>query len=368
MDYSLPDTNAIIGALLRDMAAVQSAKQSGMGYKRAAHTVLGLDVPIESLVLGDGSIQKIPNVGPKSETVILEVLRTGDSATVERAVKASGKAASVSVSRTQRERFLSRAQVVAALHDDSLNGLSVGDYRGDVQLHSTYSDGSQTLDELVEAALARGYERCAITDHSYGLPIAGGMSMERVAEQHADIDRVNREYAGRFRLFKGVEANIRADGSIDMSREEIGQLEFVLVAPHSALRSDDDQTTRMIAAVATPGVHVLGHPRGRQYGTRLGVQANWDDVFIAAAHFGVAIEIDGDPARQDLDFVMAKRALDAGCFIALDSDAHAPIELRHAEFAIAHARIAGIPADRVINCWPAERFADWLDARRSSKR
>jgi histidinol phosphatase-like PHP family hydrolase len=363
MDYTKPDTNAVIGALLRDMASIQSAKQSEMGYKRAAHMILGLETPIESFVHTDGSLQKIPNVGPKSETIIHEVLRTGESPTVERAVKESGKIANVAVARALREHYLSRAQVVAALNDSSLTGPTVADYHGDLQLHSTYSDGTQTLDELVQAALVRNYDYCAITDHSHGLPIAGGMSMAKLAEQHTDIDRINREYGGRFRLIKGVEANILPDGSIDMSADELAKLEFVLVAPHAALRSEADQTVRMITALTTPGIHVLGHPRGRQYGTRSGVRANWDDIFIAAAHFGIAIEIDGDPARQDLDFLMIKRALDAGCLIALDSDAHSPIELRHSEFAIAHARLAGVPADRVINCWPTDRFVDWLDSR-----
>ncbi|MEO7085080.1 MAG: DNA polymerase/3'-5' exonuclease PolX [Gemmatimonadaceae bacterium] len=366
MDYTRPDTNAIIGALLRDLAGVQTAKQSGMGYKRAAHMVLGLDLPIESLVLADGSLQKIPNVGPKSEIVILEVLRTGESETVERAVTESGKADNVAASRSFREHYLSRAQVVAALNDSALSGPTLGDYRGDLQLHSTFSDGTQTLDELVATAIARGYEFCGITDHSHGLPIAGGMSMARLAEQHVEIDRINRAHDGRFRLIKGIEANIRPDGSIDMSAEELTQLEYVLVAPHSALRSDEDQTRRMVAAIMTPGVHVLGHPRGRQYGTRGGIQADWELVFYAAAQAGVAVEIDGDPARQDLDFLMVKRALDVGCLIALDSDAHSPVELRHAEFAIAHARLAGVPVDRIINCWPTDRFLDWLASRRPS--
>jgi histidinol phosphatase-like PHP family hydrolase len=116
----------------------------------------------------------------------------------------------------------------------------------------------------------------------------------------------------------------------------------------------------MIAAVRTPGVHVLGHPRGRMYGSRAGVQAHWDDVFSAAADAGVAVEIDGDPSRQDLDYTLARRALAAGCLFALDSDAHAPDELAAAETAIGHARLAGIPPDRIINCWPLEKLLDWL--------
>jgi putative hydrolase len=142
-------------------------------------------------------------------------------------------------------------------------------------------------------------------------------------------------------------------------------LEVVVAAPHSALRSANDQTARMVAAVNTPGVHILGHPRGRMYGSRPGVAADWDRVFAAAAERRVAVEIDGDPSRQDVDYDLARRAIDAGCLFALDSDAHSTGELRYAETAIAHARLAGVPADRVVNCWPVDRLVEWLDERRS---
>ncbi len=184
--------------------------------------------------------------------------------------------------------------------------------------------------------------------------------MAELAEQHLEIDAINRRYDGRFRLIKGIEANIRADGSIDMTPDELAQLEFVVAAPHSGLRSAADQTGRMTAAVRTRGVHILGHPRGRLYGTRPGIHANWSEVFEAAAAANVAVEIDGDPWRQDIDHQLARLALEAGCVFALDSDAHSPSELRNAEYAIAHARLAGIPRDRVVNCWPTERLLTWL--------
>jgi len=231
-------------------------------------------------------------------------------------------------------------------------------------MHSEWSDGSQTLEQIVEAGIDRGYDFCGVTDHSYGLPIAGGLSMEEMAEQHAAIDKINRRYRGRFRLLKGVEANIRADGTVDMTASELAQLELVVAAPHSVLRSAADQTSRMIAAVNTRGVHIIGHPRGRMYGSRPGVSADWDAVFGAAARSGVAMELDGDPARQDMDFELARRARDAGCLFALDSDAHSTPELSYAETAIAHARLAGIPADRIINCWPLDRLLEWLESRR----
>jgi histidinol phosphatase-like PHP family hydrolase len=116
----------------------------------------------------------------------------------------------------------------------------------------------------------------------------------------------------------------------------------------------------MVTAVQSPGVHILGHPRGRKYGTRPGVSANWDRVFEAAVKSNVAIEIDGDPSRQDVDYELARRAVSAGCLFALDSDAHSTEELSYAETAIAHARLAGVPTERVINCWPVENLLDWL--------
>ena len=107
-------------------------------------------------------------------------------------------------------------------------------------------------------------------------------------------------------------------------------------------------------------MHILGHPRGRKYGSRPGITADWDQVFEAARDAGVAIEIDGDPSRQDVDYELAKRAAAAECLFALDSDAHSTPELAYADTAIAHARLAGIPTERVINCWPLDKLLEWL--------
>jgi len=356
--------NGKIAALLRDFAAIQKSKQSMWGYKRAASAILALEQPIESFLQPDGTLRKIPNIGPSSSRVILEVLQTGTSPTVERAIETSGQAKEVDRRRDLRGHFLSRAQVVAALRNASLAGPRLGDYRGDLQMHSTWSDGSQTLDEIVAAGIARGYSFCGVTDHSYGLPIARGVSMTDLAEQHRAIDRLNRKHTGVFRLIKGIEANIRADGSVDMTPSELAQLELVVAAPHSSLRVATDQTSRMVAAVTTPGVHILGHPRGRMYGSRPGVTADWDRVFAAAKRAEVAIEIDGDPSRQDVDYDLARHAVDAGCLFALDSDAHSTGELSYAETAIAHARLAGVPVERIVNCWPTERLLEWLRRRR----
>ena len=354
------DTNAKVGALLRDLAAVQQSQQSKWGYKRAASAILDLEQPLESLVQPDGTLPKIPHVGPSSLRVIYEFLQTGRSETVERAVGESSKSREVERSRELRGNFLSSGQVAEVLRFEKERGLQPKHYRGDLQMHSEYSDGRVSLEQLARGCLARGYRYCAVTDHSYGLPIANGVSMANLKKQHAEIDALNSRYKGRFRMLRGIEANILADGKLDMRPEELRLVEVVLAAPHSNLRTENDQTSRMLAAVSLAGVNILAHPRGRKFGSRPGITANWSKVFARAAKLRVAIEIDGDPSRQDVDFELAQHALKAGCLFALDSDAHSVEELRYADTAIAHARLAGIPKTQIVNCWDIDKLLDWL--------
>ena len=357
------DINSVVAGWLRDLAFVQKSPQSRWGYKRAASAVMYLDVPIDTLIKDDGTLEKIPHVGPASTRVILEVLNTGTSAIVDQAVEASTQRADILRRRGLRSNFLSRAAALAAMKSKKPQAPSLKDYLADLQMHSDWSDGSQTLEDIIATGISRGYTHSAVTDHSYGLPIAGGLPMDKVVEQHRQIDALNAKYAGRFRLLKGIEANIRADGSVDMTPSELAQFEIVVAAPHSALRSSNNQTARMLSAVQTPGVHILGHPRGRMYGSRPGVTADWEKVFAAAARFGVAIELDGDPSRQDLDYDLARRAIASGCLFAIDSDAHAADQWWYAETGIAHARIAGIPRTRVVNCWPLGKLLEWAQSR-----
>ena len=359
------DVTSEVAGWLRDLAFVQKSTQSRWGYKRAASAVMYLPVPIDTLLNPDGTLQKIPSIGPASTRVILEVLRDGTSPTVDKAIEAAEKKTRDDILRRRglRSNFLSRAAADAAMKARKPNAPSRADIRCDLQMHSDWSDGSQTLEEIIQTGISRSYTHAAVTDHSYGLPIAGGLPMAKVEQQHREIDALNDKYKGQFRLLKGIEANIRADGSVDMTYPELALMEIVVAAPHSALRSSADQTARMLGAVQAPGVHILGHPRGRMYGSRPGVTAEWERVFDAAARLGVAIELDGDPSRQDLDFDLARRAVPSGCLFAIDSDAHATDQWWFAETALAHARIAGVPRDRVINCWPLSRLLEWSQQR-----
>ena len=354
------DVNAVVSGYLRDLASVQSSQQKMFGYKHAAAAILALDRPLTDLVGAGGVLPRIPGIGPASTRVISEILATGESPTVEHAIDESARRAEIERARELRRHFLSRAEVRRVLTDTELPGPTLQEYRGDLQMHSEWSDGSPTVREIGDACLQRGYHYAAITDHSYGLKIAGGMSMAEAVQQRSAIDDVNTQLGKRFKLLQGIEANIGPDGRLDLTDEEADTFDVVLAAPHSQLRRHDDQTNRMLAAIEHAAVRILAHPRGRMTGSRAGVIANWDAVFAAAALRGIAIEIDGDPARQDIDHTLASRARDAGCVFALDSDAHTTTQLAYAETAIAHARLAGIPADKIVNCWPLDQLLAWL--------
>ena len=363
---SIADGNLAAAALLYDMAALQPTERSRFGYKRAAKAIAGLSVAVADLVAA-GTLREVPFVGPSSERIITEFVRGGSSPTLEAAIAKSGKPALIEEKRALRDGYLSHAVMAEALATPAGEGVvSRADYRGDFQMHSTWSDGTETIQNMARAAIDLGHTCLGITDHSYGLPIARGMSMQQAARQWAEIDRLNAKWKGSFRVFKGIEANILVDGSLDVQPDERALFEFVVASPHSQLRRKEPQTTRMVNAVKAPGVAILGHPRGRMFNSRPGISADWDVVFAQAAKRGVAIELDGNWHRQDIDYRLAERALAAGCIFALDSDAHSTGELHFSDYAIAHARLAGIPAERVINCWSDERLEEWMRERHGS--
>jgi histidinol phosphatase-like PHP family hydrolase len=354
--------------LLQDMAALQGNERSQLGYKRAAKAVVALPVTVAELVAA-GTLRDVPYIGPSSARIITELVETGACATVDAAVAGSRHADKVASLRQLRTNFLSQVAMEQALALPLQPGVvSKAAFRGDFQMHSTWSDGGERIAAMAEACTSLGHTCMGVTDHSYGLPIARGMSMEDVARQHREIDRLNKRLAGAFRVFKGIEANILPDGELDLQPEERAVFEFVVASPHSQLRREHDQTARMLRAVSQPGVAVLGHPQGRVFNSRPGVSADWPRVFATAAKRGVAIEIDGNWHRQDVHYGLAVQALDAGCIFALDSDAHSAGELRFTDYAIAHARLAGIPAERVINCWSNERLEEWMTEKRANRR
>jgi histidinol phosphatase-like PHP family hydrolase len=240
-------------------------------------------------------------------------------------------------------------------------------YRGDLQMHTTWSDGAESIEVMVSAAIERGYEYVAVTDHSVGLPIAHGMSEDKLREQWRAIDELSASLPRGFAVLRGLEMNLSPDGTGDMSPEVLRGVDVVLGAFHSKLRVTDDQTERYLRALANRSVNVIAHPRGRRYDVRYGLHADWERIAGAAAEHDIALEIDSWPDRQDLDVESLRAVAASGCRVAIDTDAHAPHELAFVEFGLAAAIRAGIQRDRVVNFLPRDELLAWSRAPRGAR-
>jgi histidinol phosphatase-like PHP family hydrolase len=234
--------------------------------------------------------------------------------------------------------------------------------KGDLQMHTQWSDGSGTVEDMAQAAAERGYEFVAITDHSKGLKIAGGINEEQLQQQGEEIDAVNKSLrsAGQsVRVLRSVELNLDPRGNSDMESESLKSLDLVLGCFHSSLRKKDDQTDRYLAALRNPDIQILGHLRGRIYNFRLGLTADWSQVFDLAAELEKAVEIDAYPDRQDLSLDLLKLAKKSGCRISLGTDSHDPLQMRFMEYALATALLAGIKPDRILNFMRRDELLNW---------
>ena len=262
-----------------------------------------------------------------------------------------------------RAGFLTRSSVDRILAESGL-GAAV---RADLQMHTTWSDGHATIGAMADEAARLGRRYIAITDHSKGLPIAGGKDEVTFAIQRDEIAAENRRLQDEgidLTILAGIEMNLSPAGEGDMDPDFLGGLDVVLGAFHSKLRLRDDQTDRYLAALNNPSIDVLAHPRGRIFNFRSGLSAQWDVVFEEALRRDVALEIDGYPDRQDLDVELLHLAADVGVRISLGSDAHAPGDLSFLDFAIGAAAEAGVPRDRIINTMPLDEFRAWIQSHR----
>ena len=230
--------------------------------------------------------------------------------------------------------------------------------RGDLQMHTQWSDGSGTIGEMAAAAAERSYEYIAITDHTKGLSIAGGIDEAQLAEQAEEIARVNRD--ANVTVLRSAELNLSTRGEGDMHAKSLRKLDIVLGSFHSALRTKEDQTPRYLAAIRNPHLQILGHPRGRVYNYRIGLTADWPRVFAEAAKLDKALEIDSYPDRQDLNVALLKIARKSGCRISIGTDAHHPWQLEFIELGLAAALSAKVPAERIINFMPLEKLKTWV--------
>jgi histidinol phosphatase-like PHP family hydrolase len=233
----------------------------------------------------------------------------------------------------------------------------------DLQMHTTWSDGTLSLEEMVGAARSLGRAFVAVTDHSQALTIANGMTSDELSEQGRAIDALNRGFEAdgdAFRVLRSMEVDLFADGTLDMDEDSLAGLDLVLAAFHSQLRSKDDQTERYLAALNQPRLHVLAHPKARMYGRRVGLVADWRRVFAEAARVGKALELDATVWRQDLNVELATLAREEGVeWFSIGSDSHAARELELLPFGMATAALAGIPRERILNYHPVAFVRSW---------
>lgn len=244
--------------------------------------------------------------------------------------------------------------------------------RGDLQMHTQWSDGSGDVRAMAEEALVRGYEYIAITDHSKGLSIANGIDEVKLKKQSAEINALNRELretGKRVTVLHSIEMNLNPAGKGDMDAKALQSLDLVLGSFHSALRRKEDQTARYIAAVSNRDIQILGHPRGRIYNYRLGLRADWEAVFREAARLDKAVEIDAYPDRQDLNLTLLRIARRCGTRISFGTDAHHPWQLEFIDLALAAALAARIPPEQIVNFMSLTELRRWIEnVRRSQAR
>ncbi|MEO1958117.1 MAG: DNA polymerase/3'-5' exonuclease PolX [Nautiliaceae bacterium] len=230
--------------------------------------------------------------------------------------------------------------------------------RGDLHMHTTYSDGACSIEEMVKKAVEMGYEYIAITDHSKRLSVANGLDEKRLLKQFDEIEIVREKYP-QIKILKGAEVDILEDGSLDFSDEVLKRLDIVVGAIHYKFNLDKrTQTKRILRAL--PKINILAHPLNRLINKREGIEAEWDEIFKMAKELNVAMEINSQPDRLDLNDILSKRAKEIGCKIAINSDAHNTKMLEFIRYGINQARRGWIEKEDVINTFEFDRLSNFL--------
>jgi putative hydrolase len=333
--------------LARGAEAAEHGSLRSRALRRAARAALTWPSEVTELIDAGIPLTSLDRVGPYVAGVIAEIIALDDAVEPD----------------PIRAGFLTRSRVTSILRDSTL-GAAV---RADFQLHTTWSDGHATLGVMADEAARLGRTHIVVTDHSKGLPIAGGKDEGAFAAQRDEIARENarlRAAGVDLTVLSGIEMNLSPTGDGDMEPDLLRSMDLVLGAFHSKLRMRDDQTDRYLAALRNPWIDVLAHPRGRIFNFRMGLSARWDVVFEEAVRRDVALEVDGYADRQDLDVDTLRLAADVGVRISLGSDAHAPVDLGFLDFAIAGAAEAGIARDSIINTLSVDELREWTTSRR----
>jgi histidinol phosphatase-like PHP family hydrolase len=334
---------------IAELLAEQAETETGIrvrAFRRAARSAFLWPDEVSNLVAQDRSLTELRGIGPFIEKQIRQWIeeprRSKTAPAIRRDFLSLAEARRLLATRLEWPRKL----------------------RGDLQMHTRWSDGSGTVAEMADAAANHSYEYIAITDHSKTLKIAGGIDEGELKLQGVEIAKVNAalaKSAPHVTVLRSIELNLNPRGEGDMSAESLQSLDLVLGSFHSALRKTEDQTERYLAAVRNPHVHILGHPRGRIYNFRLGLKADWPRVFAEAARLDKALEIDCYPDRQDLNVALLKVARDHGTRISLGTDAHHAWQLEFVDLGLAAALRAKLSPEQIVNFMPRPDLEGWIN-------
>ena len=260
-----------------------------------------------------------------------------------------------------------RGEIERALKGELPKLVTDKDLRGILHCHTDASDGTETLETMAKATRQRGFEYFGVADHSKSAHYAGGLSVEQIEEQHREADRVNKEFGKEFRILKGIESDILADGSLDYPDDVLARFDFVVASIHGRFKLDRKaQTERLLRAISNRHTTIIGHMTGRQLQRRPGYEIDIEKVLRACAKHDVAVEINAHPWRLDLDWRWHQAALDFGCMMSINPDAHSIRELDHMHWGVEMARKGGVPADRVLNAMPLAEIMRYLRQKRRS--
>lgn len=247
------------------------------------------------------------------------------------------------------------------------NVITPDDIKGCIHNHSQYSDGMQTIEEMVTAAQELDYEYFVITDHSKSAIYANGLSIDRLYQQLDEVRKLDQDMAD-FKLFSGIESDILASGELDYPDEVLADLDVVIASVHSSLKMDEKKATaRLIKAIQNPYTSILGHPTGRLLLSRPAYPINHSEVIAACAEYNVAIELNANPSRLDMDWRWINEAISQGVFISINPDAHSIGAIKHTNHGVDSARKAGLPVAYCLNALEVDEFEEWLEGQHEKR-
>ena len=366
-------------------------------YKAAVRTLRGPQVDLMVMPPGEAGTYRIHFTGSKEHNVRLRERARGQGWSLsekgflrigEDGEPLTGADAELRTFATEAEAYAflglpfiepelreDAGEIEAALAGTLPTLITLADLRGDLHSHSDWSDGTHAIEVMAEAARRRGHAYQVLTDHTQSLAIARGLFPDRVEEQRAIIAELNARYAAEeaagtapaetppegFRLLHGCELEVRADGVLDYEDDLLARFDLVVASVHVSRRQPRAELTRRtLNAIRSPHVDVIAHPSGRMIGGRDDLDLEWDEVYVEAARTGTALEMNGSPHRLDLAVERARLAVERGCILSIDSDAHKTGEFSHLDWGISQARRAWVTADDVLNTRSRADLLAWV--------